>query len=100
VKTVRPLLIAVAVAVGSAAIVGMASPVFAFLHWLPLLVVAVLLLTRRFVGEKRLIARLMAVRRVPRPVRRRWSHLRERALSSIATRSTPHLRGPPATLAA
>jgi hypothetical protein len=94
------VLIAVAVAVSAAAIVGMTSPVVALLHWLPLLVLVALLLARRFVGEQRIIARLRATRPARRPTRPRWSHLRERALYSVATRSTPHLRGPPALAAA
>jgi hypothetical protein len=60
-----------------------------------------MLLARRFVGEERILARLRAARRpVPRAARRRWSHLRERALSSVAERSTQHLRGPPSPIAA
>jgi hypothetical protein len=94
------LLIAAAVAVFAASLVGMTDPLTALLHWAPLLVVFGMLLARRFVGEERILARLQARQPVPRAPRRRWSHLRERALSSIAERTTQHLRGPPAPLAA
>jgi hypothetical protein len=97
---VRAVLIAVAVAACAAALVAMADPVTALLHWSPLLVVIGMLLARRFVGEERILARLRARQPVPRAPRRRWSHLRERALSSVAERSTQHLRGPPAPIAA
>ena len=96
----RSLLTAVAVVVSAAALVGMSEPVTALLYWSPLLVVAGMLLARRFVGEERILARLRALAPVRRAPRRHWSRLRERALSSVADRSTQHLRGPPAPIAA
>lgn len=99
-RGLRALLIAGTVAVFAVSFVGLANPFVALAHWAPLLVVIGMLLARRFIGEERILARLRARQPVPRAPKRRWSHLRERALSSVAERSTRHLRGPPAPLAA
>jgi hypothetical protein len=50
-------------------------------------------LAQPFVGEEKILARMRARLPVRRPKRRRWTHLRERALSSVAERTTQHLRG-------
>ena len=94
------LLTAAAVVVCAAALVGMTDPLMALLYWSPVVVIIGMLLARRFVGESKILARLQARRAVPRAPRRRWSHLRDRALSSVAERTTQHLRGPPVPLAA
>jgi hypothetical protein len=100
VRGLRALLIAGTVAVFAATVVGLAHPFVALAHWAPLLVVIGMLLARRFVGEEKILARMRSRLPVRRPARRRWSHLRERALSSVAERTTQHLRGPPAPIAA
>ena len=66
----------------------------------PLLLIAGLLLSGRFIGERR----ILALRTAPAPARararQRWSHTRDRALASLLERSPRLLRGPPAPLAA
>jgi len=65
----------------------------------PLLIVASLLVTGRYVGEEILAARL--VRRAPvRAVRARWSRRHASALVSLLERTARSQRGPPALAAA
>lgn len=80
---------------------GTADAFEVLLPWAPLLVVGGLLLTRRFVGESRILARLARrVRSRRSHAQPRWSRLRERALTSLHALTTQHLRGPPARLTA
>ncbi len=66
------------------------------LYAAPFLLLAGLLLSGRFIGEDAILARrAAATARVPRPVRRRWSPVREQALAALLERSTRQLRGPP-----
>ena len=97
-RFVLPVLAAVALVTVTG---GPADAFEILLPWAPLLVVGALLLTRRFVGESRILARL-ARRGPPRRSRTqpRWSRLRERALTSLHALTTQHLRGPPARLTA
>ena len=66
----------------------------------PALLIAGLLLSGRYVGEDRILARRAAAPPLPRPQRRAWPRLRERALASLLERSPRLLRGPPAPAAA
>jgi hypothetical protein len=65
----------------------------------PLLIVLVLLLTGRYVGE----ARILAARRLPpsrsRAARSRWSRRRALTLVSLLERAPRSQRGPPALVA-
>jgi hypothetical protein len=102
VRSARLLLFALAAFVLTvAARHGMTELTETVLLWAPLLVVAGLLLSGRFVGEERILARLSALAPKRRLApRRRWSHLRDRALTSLLARGIRHLRGPPAPAAA
>jgi hypothetical protein len=71
----------------------------ALLHFVPLVVLAVLLLTRRYVGEAKIVAirerarpRAPARRRVPQ----RWGPAAERAPRALLLHCTRVVRGPPA----
>jgi hypothetical protein len=67
------------------------------LHLLPFLGVVALLLSGRFVGEERILAR--HARPVPRPRRaavRRWTLRRPDRVISLFARSPRSFRGPPA----
>jgi hypothetical protein len=66
----------------------------------PALLIAGLLLSGRYVGEERILARRAAAAPLPRPERRTWVRTRERALASLLDRSPRLLRGPPAPAAA
>jgi hypothetical protein len=66
----------------------------------PFLIVAGLLICGRFIGEDRMIARLIARRAHLRPLRRAASHRHDRPLASMLARGPRHLRGPPAVAAA
>jgi len=68
------------------------------LYAAPFLLLLGLLLSGRFIGEEAILARRATPARLPRPVRRRWSLVRERPLASLLDRSTRLLRGPPARL--
>jgi hypothetical protein len=94
------MLLAVAAALLVAATGGPIEALELVLPWAPLLVIGTLLVSRRFIGESRILARLAPPRRLRRARRPRWSHLRERALASIHTLTTQHLRGPPAHVTA
>jgi len=63
----------------------------------PLLLLTGLLLCGRYLGEERIVARL--VRRLPAPARRRavrWRPAVERPLASLLARTSRLERGPPA----
>jgi hypothetical protein len=62
----------------------------------PFLIVLGLLLSGRFIGEEAILARRRPAPARLRPVRTRWSLVRERPLVSLLARSTRLLRGPPA----
>jgi hypothetical protein len=67
----------------------------------PFLLVAGLLVSGRFLGEERILARYRACRPArPRPERRARPRRRDRALAALLERSPRTLRGPPAALAA
>jgi hypothetical protein len=71
----------------------------ALLHFVPLVVLAVLLLTRRYVGEAKIVAiRERARLRPParRRARQRWRPAAERAPRALLLRCTRVVRGPPA----
>jgi hypothetical protein len=63
----------------------------------PLLLVFGFLVSGRYVGEERILARRLRVL-APRRVRvsQRWARVRERALTSLVARGAQLLRGPPA----
>jgi hypothetical protein len=71
------------------------------LYAAPALLLIGLLLSGRFVGERKILARRLSMvpRRLRAPARRR-PRLRERALTSLLERRTTLLRGPPALLTA
>jgi hypothetical protein len=66
----------------------------------PALLIAGLLISGRYVGEERILARRTVVPPLPRAQRRTWKHVREHALASLLERSPRLLRGPPAPAAA
>jgi hypothetical protein len=89
---------AAAVAAGAAQ-VALGSPELA-LTFAPLLLIVGLLVSGRYLGEERILARLPA----PAPRRRRsaavrWLRAAERTLASLLARSPRSERGPPAELA-
>jgi hypothetical protein len=65
----------------------------------PLIIVASLLLTGRYVGEERILAARLARIAPARPLRARWSHRHAVALVSLLERAPRSERGPPALLA-
>jgi hypothetical protein len=98
-RTSRALLLLL----GSAAVVIAAAQGVSGLSGLafyagPFLIVLGLLLSGRFIGEQAILARRRPARARLRPVRVRWSLVRERPLASLLERSTRLLRGPPALL--
>ena len=66
----------------------------------PLLVITGLLLSGRFIGEERILARRYVAPARLRAARQTWARLRERPLASVLERSPRLLRGPPAPSAA
>ena len=66
----------------------------------PVIIVAALLLTGRFVGEERILAARLARLAPPRPARARWSRRLLAALVSLLERAPRSERGPPALVAA
>ena len=66
----------------------------------PLLIVASLLLTGRYVGEERILAARLARLAPARAVRARWSRRHAVALVSLLERAPRSERGPPALIAA
>jgi hypothetical protein len=91
------MLVLAAVALAATTFDGISGLTDLVVYWGPLLLVVGLLLGGRFIGAERILARLRSLRRARvRPPRRRWSHLRDRALTSQLARATCLLRGPPA----
>ena len=90
-----------AAAVLLAAVMGATGSFELVLYGGPLLFLTGLLLSGRFIGEERILAR-RAVPAAPRPraARQTWARLRERPLASLLERSPSLLRGPPAPAAA
>jgi hypothetical protein len=89
---------ATAIAVGAAQVV-LGSPELA-LTFAPLLLLVGLLISGRYLGEERILARRLAP--ALRPRRRtaaRWRTVAERPLASLLARSPRTQRGPPAALA-
>jgi hypothetical protein len=70
----------------------------AVLYLAPFLLVAGLLLSGRYVGEERILARRRAPS-VPKLQVGGWSSLREQPLASLVERTPRTLRGPPALVA-
>jgi hypothetical protein len=71
------------------------------LTFAPLLLIAGLLLSGRYVGEELIVARRLRRARLPRARRAaaRWRPGVERTLASLLARSSRSQRGPPAALA-
>jgi hypothetical protein len=91
---------AVAVATAVAVLQGPTGLAHLALDAAPFAIVAGLLVSGRCIGEARILARLGAGSARRRPLRRTWSHRRDRALTSMLARGARHLRGPPALAAA
>ena len=86
-----------AAAIALAGVQALVGGVDLLLAAAPLLLLAGLLLCGRYLGEERILERL--IRRAPvRPRRRaaRWRPAVERAMSSLLARTPRHERGPPA----
>ncbi len=96
----RALMLLAAAAVLLAAVMGVTGSFELVLYGGPLLFITGMLLSGRFIGEERILAR----RAVPVPrlraERRSWARLRERPLASLLERSPSLQRGPPAPAAA
>ena len=90
-----------AAAVLLAAAMGVTGAHELVLYCGPLLFIAGMLLSGRFIGEERILARRRAAP-VPRlrAERRVWARLPERPLAGLLERSPRLLRGPPAPAAA
>jgi hypothetical protein len=87
-----------AIAAGIAAVLLGAAELA--LTFSPLLLIAGLLLSGRYVGEERILARRLRVATpAPRRGRVRWRPAIERPLASLLARSPRSERGPPALLA-
>jgi hypothetical protein len=94
-------LVAVLTAATVAGLQGATGVEHLALDAMPFLLVAGLLVSGRFVGEERILARRRARRPVrPRPERRPRPRRRDRALAALLERSLRTLRGPPAPVAA
>jgi hypothetical protein len=89
-----------AAAVLLAAAMGATGATELVLYGGPLLFISGLLLSGRFIGEERILARRTAAAPRPRAARQSWDRLREHALASLLERSPRLLRGPPAPAAA
>ena len=96
----RALMLLAAAAVLLAAVMGATGSFELVLYGGPLLFLTGLLLSGRFIGEERILARRAAPATRPRAARQTWARLRERPLASLLERSTSLLRGPPAPAAA
>ncbi len=96
-RTPRALLLLLgSAAVAIAAAQGLAGLGDLAFYAAPFLIVLGLLLSGRFIGEQAILARRRPAPARLRPVRARWSLVRERPLASLLERSTRLLRGPPA----
>jgi hypothetical protein len=89
-----------AAAVGLAAVMGATGSFELVLYGGPLLFLTGLLLSGRFIGEERILARRAAPAPRLRAARATWARLRERPLASLLERSPSLQRGPPAPAAA
>ena len=89
-----------AAAVLLAVVMGLTGSFDLMLYGGPALLIAGFLLSGRYVGERRILARRIVTPPRLRAARQRWSHLHERALTSLLERSPQLLRGPPAPSAA
>jgi hypothetical protein len=90
-----------AAAVLLAAVMGATGSFELLLYGGPLLLITGLLLSGRFIGEERILARRAAAPAPrPRAARQSWAWLRELPFASLLERSPRLLRGPPAPAAA
>jgi hypothetical protein len=89
-----------AAAVLLSAVMGITGSFELLLYGGPVLFLTGLLLSGRFIGEERILARRAPPTPRLRAVRRIWPRLRERPLVSLLERSPRLLRGPPALSAA
>jgi hypothetical protein len=96
----RALLFLAAAAVLLAAVMGVTGAFELLLYGGPLLFLTGLLISGRFIGEERILARRAVPARRPRAARQGWARLRELPLASLLERSPRTLRGPPAPAAA
>jgi hypothetical protein len=96
----RALMLLAAAAVLLAAVIGVTGSFELVLYGGPLLFITGMLLSGRFIGEERILARHVTPVPRLRTERQSWARLRERPLASLLERSTSLLRGPPAPAAA
>jgi hypothetical protein len=96
----RALMLLAAAAVVLAALMGFTGATELVLYGGPLLFITGLLLSGRFIGEERILARRRVAPARQRAARLSWSRLPERPLASLLERSASLLRGPPAPAAA
>ena len=96
----RALMLLAAAAVVLAAVMGVTGSFELVLYGGPLLFITGLLLSGRFIGEERILARRAAPAPRRRAARASWARLRERPLASLLERSPALLRGAPAPAAA
>jgi hypothetical protein len=96
----RALLYLAAAAVILAAVMGATGSYELLLYGGPVLFLTGLLLSGRFIGEERILARRAAPAPRPRAARQSWARLRELPLASLLERSPLLGRGPPAPAAA
>ena len=89
-----------AAAVLLAAAMGVTGATELVLYGGSLLFIAGLLLSGRFIGEERILARRIAPAPRLRAERRSWARLPERPLASLLERGPRLQRGPPAPAAA
>jgi hypothetical protein len=89
-----------AAAVLLAAVMGVTGAFELVLYGGPLLFITGMLLSGRFIGEERILARRRVAPPRLRAARQTWARLRERPLTSLLERSPRLLRGPPAPSAA
>jgi len=89
-----------AAAVVLAALMGFTGATELVLYGGPLLFITGLLLSGRFIGEERILARRRVAPARQRAARLSWARLRERPFASLLERSAHFERGPPAPAAA
>ncbi|MGH2968806.1 MAG: hypothetical protein ACRDK0_07040 [Solirubrobacteraceae bacterium] len=96
----RALMLLAAAAALLATLMGLTGAVDLVLYGGPVLLIVGFLVSGRYVGEERILARRPVVQTRRRAVRQSWARLRERASTSLLERSPRLLRGPPARAAA